>query len=81
MQQRPAALVDVHRDAVPAYVYEANVAGRNIAAVKLVVGRENANSGANLEFASLPEGGGRQEIPVLSRGPLGIGSYNQDLSP
>jgi stage II sporulation protein P len=82
MQQRPAALVDVHRDAVPAYVYEANVAGRNIAAVKLVVGRENANSGANLEFAKYLKAVADKKYPGLVEGILwGTGSYNQDLSP
>ena len=82
MQQRPAALVDVHRDAVPAYVYEANVAGRNIAAVKLVVGRENANSGANLEFAKYLKAVADKKYPGLVEGILwGSGSYNQDLSP
>lgn len=82
MQQRPAALVDVHRDAVPAYVYEANVAGRNIAAVKMVVGRENANSGANLEFAKYLKAVADKKYPGLVEGILwGTGSYNQDLSP
>lgn len=82
MQERPAALIDVHRDAVPAYIYEANVAGRRIAAVKLVVGRENANSGANLEFAKHLKAVADKKYPGLVEGILwGTGSYNQDLSP
>lgn len=82
MRDRPAALVDIHRDAVPAHVYEASVAGRNIAAVKLVVGRENTNSGANLEFAKYLKAIADKKYPGLVEGIFwGSGSYNQDLSP
>lgn len=82
MRERPLALIDVHRDAVPAHIYEASVAGRNIAAVKLVVGRENPNAGANLEFAKYLKAIADKKYPGLVEGIFwGSGSYNQDLSP
>lgn len=82
MREQPLALIDVHRDAVPAHVYEASVAGKNIAAVKLVVGRQNANSGANLEFAKYLKAVADKMYPGLVEGIFwGSGSYNQDLSP
>lgn len=82
MRERPVALVDIHRDAVPAHVYEASVAGKNIAAVKLVIGRQNTNSGANLEFAKYLKAVADKKYPGLVEGIFwGSGSYNQDLSP
>ncbi|NLB18681.1 MAG: stage II sporulation protein P [Syntrophomonadaceae bacterium] len=75
-------LVDVHRDAVPADVYQATVKGQKVTKVKLVVGQQNPHMSANMEFAKRIKAVLDKEYPGLSAGIfVGKGNYNQDLTP
>jgi stage II sporulation protein P len=82
MKSTPAAIIDVHRDAVPPGEYQANVNGQAVTKVKLVLGRSNPNNKTNMEFAKNLKAVMDKKFPGLSNGIyIGKGSYNQDLSP
>lgn len=83
MQKGPAAIFDIHRDGVPdPSFYQQVVADQSITKVRLVVGRENQNMNANLDFAKRIKAAADAKYPGLIRGIfIGAGSYNQDLSP
>lgn len=82
MKQQPAAIIDVHRDAVPADEYAAEVEGQEVTKVKLVVGKQNPNMKTNLEFAKKIKAVMDKKEPGLSNGIfIGKGDYNQDLNP
>lgn len=82
MTQKPDAIIDVHRDAVPASQYKTQVKGMQVTKVKLVVGRQNPNMKTNLEFAKRLKAAMDRKDPGLSNGIyIGKGDYNQDLSP
>ncbi len=81
-QENPDVIVDVHRDAVPADVYQAEVEGQEVTKIKLVIGKQNPNMKTNLEFAKKIKAVMDKQEPGLSNGIyLGKGDYNQDLSP
>jgi stage II sporulation protein P len=80
LRRRPAAIFDVHRDAVPREQYVATVKGENVTKVTLVVGRENPKIKANLNFAKQLKEINDRENPGLIKGIfLARGGYNQDL--
>ncbi|MBO8159555.1 stage II sporulation protein P [Thermosyntropha sp.] len=82
LKENPEIIFDVHRDAVPPQQYQANVEGKEVTKVKLVVGRSNPNSKTNLEFAKRIKTVMDKQKPGLSNGIfIGKGDYNQDLSP
>jgi len=82
IKQNPDALVDVHRDAVPAEEYLADVAGEETVQVQLVVGQQNQNAATNREFANSLKQTADQLYPGLIKGVYtGRGNYNQDLGP
>lgn len=82
LKKQPAIVFDVHRDAVPAEVYESEVAGQKVTKVKMVVGRQNQNKQANLEFAKTMKAAMDKTHPGLFEGIfLARGNYNQDLGP
>lgn len=82
MTQKPDAIIDVHRDAVPASQYQTQVKGKEVTKVKLVVGKQNPNMKTNLEFAKRVKAAMDRKDPGLSNGIyIGKGDYNQDLSP
>lgn len=82
MRQRPALLLDVHRDSGPAEAYEANVRGRDVTQLLLVVGSQNPNMQANLSFARKIKSITNRTSPGLVRGIMvARGRYNQDLGP
>jgi len=82
LKQKPDAIIDVHRDAVPASQYQTEVKGQEVTKVKLVVGRQNPNMKTNLEFAKRIKAVMDKKDPGLSNGIyMGKGDYNQDLSP
>jgi len=82
IKQRPDAIIDVHRDAVPASQYQTQVKGQEVTKVKLVVGSQNPNMKTNLEFAKRLKSVMDRKDPGLSNGIyIGKGDYNQDLSP
>lgn len=79
----PSVLIDVHRDGVPdADFYKDHIAGQPVTKIRLVVGRQNQNRQANLDFARRVKEVVNQDYPGLIRGIfLAQGNYNQDLSP
>lgn len=79
---QPAAIIDVHRDAVPPEVYLTKVNGKEMTKVRLVVGRQNQNRDANLEFAKRIKAYADKYYPGLVDSIFDAkGNYNQDLSP
>ena len=80
MKQGPDALIDVHRDAVPAEQYETEVNGDDISKVRLFVGRTNSNAAANRAFAKQLKAAADEAYPGLVKDIfIGRGNYNQDL--
>lgn len=82
LQKQPDVILDVHRDAVPANQYQAEVEGKEVTKIKLVVGNQNPNMKTNLEFAKRIKAAMDKKAPGLSNGIfIGKGDFNQDLSP
>lgn len=83
LKQRPDAIFDVHRDAVPRKEeYLKTVDAKQISQVRLVVGRQNPNRGVNDGFARQLKAIADKQHPGLIKGIFyGSGSYNQQLSP
>lgn len=82
LKQGPDALLDIHRDAVPAEQYETEVNGEDISKVRLFVGRTNQNAAENKAFAQQIKAEADREYPGLIKDIfIGKGNYNQDLSP
>ncbi len=82
LQKNPDTLLDVHRDATPPEVYETKVDGTPMTAVRLVVGRQNQNQAANLEYAKRIKVVADDMYPGLVEGIFDArGNYNQDLGP
>lgn len=83
LSKGPAAIFDIHRDGVPdPDFYRQVVADTRVTKIRLVVGRENQNMNANLDFAKRIKAAADAKYPGLIRGIfIGAGSYNQDLSP
>jgi stage II sporulation protein P len=81
-KESPDVVVDIHRDAVPPDVYQAEVEGKEVTKIKLVVGKQNPNMKTNLEFAKQIKAVMDKQSPGMSNGIfMGKGDYNQDLSP
>lgn len=82
MRNRPLVIVDIHRDAVPESEYRAVVKGDELSKIQLVVGRQNQNRDANLQFAKAVKAEADQQYPGLVKGIFNAkGNYNQDLGP
>ncbi|NPV92193.1 MAG: stage II sporulation protein P [Firmicutes bacterium] len=82
MKQGANYLIDVHRDAAPASQYSARVNGKDVAKIRLVVGRQNPQESAALDLAKRIKDHLDKDHPGLSKGIfMGRGAYNQDLSP
>ncbi|MBS3872881.1 MAG: stage II sporulation protein P [Firmicutes bacterium] len=78
----PAALLDVHRDALPRRFYTTTIKGNELAQIRLVVGRQNPNIRANKQFAQELMAAANKRYPNLVRDIFfGRGSYNQELHP
>ena len=78
----PDALLDVHRDAVPADEYETTIDGEDVSKVRLFVGRSNQNQAANEAFAQQIKQAADEEYPGLIKDIyIGKGNYNQELYP
>ncbi len=82
-KSRPATIIDVHRDAIPrADSYTTEVNGERMTQVRLVVGRQNQNREANLEYAKRIKAIADEKFPGLIKGIYHArGNYNQDLGP
>lgn len=75
-------LIDVHRDAVPAEQYLAEIEGEPVSKVRLVVGRRNQNFKANEELATKIKSVADEMRPGLIKDIFyAKGDYNQDLTP
>ncbi len=82
LKQRPACILDIHRDAVPREEYSKIINGKGVTKVQLVVGRENPNFQANNDFAKQVKAIVDQKHPGFIKGIFyGTGKYNQDLGP
>lgn len=82
LKKNPDTLIDVHRDATPPEVYETEVEGVPVTKVRLVVGRQNQNREANLEYAKRIKAVGDEMYPGFIEGIFDAkGNYNQDLGP
>lgn len=82
LQKNPDTLLDLHRDATPPEVYESEIDGVPITKVRLVVGRQNQNRDANLEYAKRIKAVADDMYPGLIEGIFDAkGNYNQDLGP
>ncbi len=77
----PAAIFDIHRDGVPdPDYYKAEINGKNVARLRLVVGRENPRMEANMDFARRMMTAANNMYPkVVKEIFVGKGDYNQDL--
>lgn len=79
----PSTLIDVHRDGIPdPNFYNKEIAGNNATSIRLVVGRQNQNMQANLDFAKTVKAGMNEIYPGLVKSIfMAKGNYNQDLTP
>lgn len=82
LEEDAVALLDVHRDAIPAEHYVTDVDGDEMTKVRLVVGRQNPNRDANLELAHRIKAIADEQYPGLVKGIFHAhGNYNQDVGP
>lgn len=82
LRKRPLVVLDVHRDAVPESEYRTVVKGDELSKIQLVVGRQNQNRDANLQFAQSIKAEADKQYPNLVKGIFDAkGNYNQDLAP
>ncbi len=83
MKNKPSAIFDVHRDGVPdPSYYHAQIDGKDLARLRLVVGRENPHMDTNMDFAKrMMTAANNMHPKVVKEIFVGKGDYNQDLSP
>ncbi len=80
LQYQPVTLIDVHRDATPPEVYSTEIQGQPATKVRIVVGRQNQNRAANLEYAKRIKAVADKFFPGIIEGIFDArGNYNQDL--
>lgn len=76
------ALLDIHRDAIPAEQYTMDIGGKSVARIRLVIGRRNPHMSANEQFALQLKSSTDKKYPNLIKGIFyADGTYNQDLAP
>jgi len=83
LQGAPAAIIDVHRDGIPDPEYYATeIDGQPATQIRIVVGRQNQNSEANIAFAEKMKAYYDDVRPGLIKSIfMAKGNYNQDLAP
>lgn len=83
MQSNPVALIDVHRDGIPdPKYYSKQISNEAVAQLRLVVGRQNPQMSANLDFAKKMMAYANQTHPgIVKEIFMAKGNYNQDLMP
>ncbi len=82
LNEDPAALFDIHRDAVPAEAYAGEADGEDVAQIMFVVGQQNQNIAENRRFAEGLKQVADEQNPDLVKGIfMARGNYNQDMSP
>lgn len=83
IKANPVAVFDIHRDGIPdPGYYQASISGKDVARLRLVVGRENPRMSANMDFAKRMMAAANSVNPkVVKEIFVGKGNYNQDLLP
>jgi len=82
LKNGPDAIIDIHRDAVPAEEYQGTINGQPLAKIQLVVGRQNPQMETINNFAKQLKATADKKYPGLIKGIFyGKGNYNQDLYP
>ncbi|MCX7779823.1 MAG: stage II sporulation protein P [Negativicutes bacterium] len=83
IKQKPDAVFDIHRDAVPPQVYKANINGQDVTKIQLVVGKYGATAKQIEDYALKIKAAADQKHPGLVKGIFFAkgGDYNQDLHP
>ncbi len=82
LKERPDAIFDVHRDAIPKKYYLHEIDGTPVSKVRIVLGRRNQNLKANEEFALKIKAVGDKLYPGFLRDIYyARGHYNQNLAP
>lgn len=83
MKSNPVAMIDVHRDGIPdASYYSKIINNTDVARLRLVIGRQNPNMSANLDFAKKMMAYSNKTHPkIVKEIFIGRGNYNQDLMP
>jgi len=83
MKSNPVAMIDVHRDGIPdASYYRKTISNTDVAQLRLVIGRQNPNMSANLDFAKKMMAYSNKTHPkIVKEIFIGQGNYNQDLMP
>ncbi|EGO62878.1 stage II sporulation protein P [Acetonema longum] len=82
LNNRPAALFDVHRNSAPLRTYYITIGGKEATKMLLVVGRQNQYRMTTQGFARRVKAAVDAKYKGLIRGIfLAHGNYNQDLSP
>ena len=83
LSANPVAMFDVHRDGVPdPNFYREKIYGKDVASLRLVIGRQNPRMSANLDFAKQMLTAVNNVHPkVVKEIFVGKGDYNQDLLP
>ncbi|MFO7245325.1 MAG: stage II sporulation protein P [Bacillota bacterium] len=83
LDQRPAVVIDIHRDAIPdPNFYAGEIDGQGVTRLRAVVGRQNPNRAQNLEFARELKAIADEKYPGFFRGIFNAkNNYNQDLGP
>lgn len=83
MKSNPVAMLDVHRDGIPdADYYRKTISNTDVAQLRLVIGRQNPNMNANLDFAKRMMAYANKVHPkIVKEIFMAKGNYNQDLMP
>lgn len=83
LKNKPAAIFDIHRDAVPPEVYKTTVNGQEATKVQLVVGQYGPTAKQIEDFAMHLKAASDKQHPGLVKGIFFAkgGDYNQDLNP
>jgi stage II sporulation protein P len=83
LKQQPAAVFDVHRDALPPEGYETKLNGQKITKVQLVVGKRGPTGKQIEDYALQIKAAADKQHPDLIKGIFFAkgGDYNQDLHP
>ncbi len=81
LRRRPAALLDIHRDAAPPQAYSKQVQGQSVTQVMMVIGKGNPKWSSNAAFARQVKAAVDKTAPGLIKGIMfRDGTFNQDLS-
>jgi stage II sporulation protein P len=78
----PDASFDIHRDSAPLNAYQVTIGGQPAAKMLLVVGRQNHNRQATMNYANQIKAAADAKYKGLIRGIfIAHGNYNQDMNP